>query len=512
MELNPNKLDKYLYIRRTPTWLIRGFYALGIVSWLLVAFAFARMIPYDFFFRWFVGPIVGFFTIYHVLNLGLNLFYKQFDLPAHLERVKKYWEKRSGEPSVDVFLPLCGEDIDVIRNTWNYVTKLDYTNYKVYVLDDSKDRAEDHEKMAREFGFTYFRRPNVGWKKKAGNIQHAFAQTSGEFIVILDADFAPHPDFIRELMPYMADPKVGIVQSPQYFPVTKEAHKESAIAYGASVAQEAFYRYIQVVRDRFGAVVCCGSNALYRRSALNLVGGAVLNEHGEDIYTGFELAEKGIVTRYVPVILAIGLSPESLYTYFHQQHRWCYVNTLLIFSKQFWKAKVSWKAKLCYAAGVLFYLSHPLAIIFSFQLFWTLFLYGPYISLIGGIPFYPYLVWTLAASLPGISIARFRWGNLYASFAQLYAYTHSLFARVTRNAVGWVPTNAKRSSVSRAFRHTRILVCIYVALFGGLMYLVARAGMLQLFSPAHYVVEFWVFFNFIVTAFLLWQMVRIRNS
>ncbi len=512
MELNPNKLDKYLYIRRTPTWLIRGFYALGILSWLLVAYAFVRIIPYDFFFRWFVGPMVAFFTLYHLVNHGLSLFYKRFDLAAHKERVKKFWQTTTKEPSVDVYLPLCGEDIEVIRNTWHYVTKLGYSNFNVYVLDDSKeDRRVEHEKMAREFGFTYFARPDRGVMKKAGNIRYAFERTSGEFIVILDADFAPHPDFIQELMPYMADPKVGIVQSPQYYPVTKEAYKESALAYGASVAQESFYRFIQVVRDRFGAVVCCGSNALYRRSALEQIGGVSLNEHGEDLYTGFDLAERGIITRYVPVILAIGLSPDDLHAYFHQQHRWCYVNTLLMFSKKFWISPISWKAKLCYIAGLLYYLQNPLSVIFSFQIFWTLFLYNPYITLIGGLPFYPYLIWCFAGMLPGITIARARMGNLYASFTQLYSYSHVFFSRLTRNAVGWVPTNAKKTSVSRAFRQTRIFVASYIILYSVLLLMAAQANMLHFFDYNYYSVQFWIFFNFLFTAFLFWQMVRVQN-
>ena len=75
-------------------------------------------------------------------------------------RPKKY-------PSVDVFLPVCGEPVDVVRNTWKYVAEMS-RHYQgtvtAYVLDDSA--SPELKAMAREFGFAYARRPNRGWFKK----------------------------------------------------------------------------------------------------------------------------------------------------------------------------------------------------------------------------------------------------------------------------------------------------------------------------------------------------------
>ncbi len=78
--------------------------------------------------------------------------------------------------------------------------------------------------------------------KKAGNLKYAYERTRGEFIVIFDADFAPHPDFLLELLPYTADPKLGIVQSPQYFDISNEAYRKSPLAYAAAYQEELFYR------------------------------------------------------------------------------------------------------------------------------------------------------------------------------------------------------------------------------------------------------------------------------
>jgi hypothetical protein len=88
--------------------------------------------------------------------------------------------------------------------------------------------------------------------------------SSAEVIAILDADFCPRPDFLRHLVPYLASPEVGIVQSPQCFDT---AASMGWIERAAGAAQESFFRWIQPSRDASDAAICCGSNAIYRRAA-----------------------------------------------------------------------------------------------------------------------------------------------------------------------------------------------------------------------------------------------------
>lgn len=86
------------------------------------------------------------------------------------------------------------------------------------------------------------RRTNRPELRKAGNIRHAFAHSSGEAVVIFDADFCPRPEFLRETIPYLMDPSVGIVQSPQCFRWCKE---QTWVEKGAGTSQEFFYRLEQ---------------------------------------------------------------------------------------------------------------------------------------------------------------------------------------------------------------------------------------------------------------------------
>lgn len=503
---SPEHLDKYQYIVRTPTWKVRTMYALGILAWLPIVWTTIMDAGSDLFFTLFVTPIILIFTVHYLASFTLTLFYKQFDLPRHLRLVETFW-KENTEPSVDVYLPICGEDLEVLRNTWEHVTRLNYVNKKVYVLDDSKDECAEHRALAEHFGFTYFERPNKGEMKKAGNLKYAYARTEGEIIAILDADFAVHPDYLIELVPYMSEERVGIVQSPQYFPVTAETHQNGPLAYGGARAQEVFYRMIQVARDRLGGAHCCGTCALYRRAALASIGGFVQMGHSEDAHTGFTLTAHNWTVRYVPVLLSIGVSPENPHAFFHQQHRWCLGNILMMLDKKFWQAPIPLRIKYCYITGFLFYLHQPFVLLISFQLFWVLLFHGDGISLTAGLPFYPHILWALSYML-FIYIAPLRWGYLYAILMRAYAYCHAIVTIVLGQSVGWIPTNSKQAGLSAAFRQTVLGVSLYVLAYMVLIAVAIRAEAFQLFEVGHASVQFWIFYNLILSGVLLFHLYK----
>ncbi len=502
--MNPENLDKYLYIKKTPTWWVRFVYAISIASWILLLYGFWDAVLYIPFYTYFVGPLLIFFSLYYLSSYGLNLFYKQFDLKKHARVLEEYWQKNEN-PSIDVFLPICGEKIELIKNTWEYVSKINYKNIKVYVLDDSKVDCDVHKNLAQEYGFTYLERPNKGVMKKAGNLKYGYEHSSGDFIIIFDADFAPRSDFVHELLPYMENPKVAIVQSPQYFETTKDVHKRSSLEYGASQVQEPFYRYIQVARNKFGGTICCGSNAIYRRSALEEIGGPVQVEHSEDARTGFELRAHGYDVLYVPIILATGTCPDDFHSYFHQQHRWGSGTVTLCSHKYFWTANVPWITKFCYLVGFLFYLSQPLSILFSFQLFYGLFAYNNYITLAGGLLFYPSTIIGFFV-LFFFSIARFRFGSFMALLFQTYSYTHAVFTSLLKSTVGWIPTNMKHKNVSSAFKQTTFIVYTYTSIYLLMVAVGIHMNKIHLLNYNYFVIQFWIFYNVFFSFVLLWNL------
>jgi cellulose synthase (UDP-forming) len=299
---------------------------------------------------WVLAPWTAFTIIYLSVSLFSNFCGRDFDLSGHVAKVHA-WQP-SHYPDVDIYLPICGEPLELLRNTWAYVHELlrAYQGDAVaLVLDDKADPKA--RELARDFGFVYMVRENRGWMKKAGNLRFAFERSRGEFFVILDADFVPRPDFLAETLPYFDDPSIGIVQTPQFF---RHNPRHSWVERAAGPMQEVFYRSMQTSRDSYGAAVCVGSCAVYRRAAIQAAGGPALIAYAEDVHTGLDVIDQGWSVRYIPVNLATGSSPSSVDAFAHQQYRWCLGSTTPL--RRLWKVRMSARARAAYLSGFLYYL------------------------------------------------------------------------------------------------------------------------------------------------------------
>lgn len=234
-------------------------------------------------FSWY-GIFVTFLNIYLMISYFVGLIGRDWDYESHLRIREQHPITDETAPTVDIYLPCCSEPLEILENTWSHIIRLDWPAHKlkVYVLDDGDQPAV--RDLAARFGFNYTVRDDRPRLRKAGNLRWAFARTESDFFAIFDADFCPRPDFLRELMvEHLADEKTAIVQSPQYFRVTDD---QTWIEQGAGATQELFYRVVQVNRNRWGASICVGSNAVYRRASLVEVGGTAEIGFSEDVHTG----------------------------------------------------------------------------------------------------------------------------------------------------------------------------------------------------------------------------------
>jgi cellulose synthase (UDP-forming) len=250
-------------------------------------------------------------------------------------------------------MPICGEPIEVLDNTWQAVAKLvaSYPGVATpYVLDDGP--SDEACSLAESLGFCYVRRPDLRVYKKSGNLRYAFARTTGEYIMILDADFAPRADFLAETLPYLDDPAIAIVQSPQFF---RGSPRQTWIERSAGAIQEVFYRTIQVARDRYDAAICVGTSAVYRRVALEPQGGPTLIPYAEDVHTGLDVRRAGWTMVYLPVVLSAGMCPDNLDAFVRQQYRWCTGNAGIVFSDRLWSIPMTFSARLTYISGFMYY-------------------------------------------------------------------------------------------------------------------------------------------------------------
>lgn len=185
------------------------------------------------------------------------------------------WRSRQGgEPpaapaglSVDVYITTYNEPVDLVARTARAARDIRYP-HRTWILDDG-DR-EALRDAAAELGVGYLTRGEewVGKPRhaKAGNLNNALMETSGEYILVLDADMVPAPSILDRTLGYLADDdRVALVQTPQYFtnvPADDPLGSQAPLFYGP----------IQEGKDGWGAAFFCGSNAVLRREALMELG------------------------------------------------------------------------------------------------------------------------------------------------------------------------------------------------------------------------------------------------
>ena len=255
-----------------------------------------------------------------------------------------------------MFICTCGEDPAIVENTIMHATGLRHRGtVNVYVLDDRN--VPEIRAAAALWGAIHLARHEPGWMKKSGNLRHGYERSDGEMIIVLDADFAVRPDFLEQTLPYFDDPKLGILQTPQFFRTSKDNWVER----GAAAQQEQFYRIGLRARDRHDGAICVGTNAVYRRSALDERGGMALLEHSEDIFTGMKVVDAGYRVDYLPLPLASGSTPDNTAALASQQYRWARGNFALAGTPLFKRMKLRPMQRLGLWDGWIFYVTSALS-------------------------------------------------------------------------------------------------------------------------------------------------------
>ena len=222
-------------------------------------------------------------------------------------------------PTVDILIPTYNEPDFIIKRTIMGCQALNYERKQVYVLDDTQRQST--KQLALELGCHYITRPDNSYAK-AGNLNNALRQTSGELVVVFDADFVPTTNFLERTVGFFRDRKIALVQTPQSFynsdPIARNLGLEKVL----TSEEEVFYRYLQPIKDGAGSVVCAGTSFVVRREALRDIGYFATDSVSEDYFTGIRLSAKGYELAYLDEKLSAGLAAESIGAHIDQRLRW----------------------------------------------------------------------------------------------------------------------------------------------------------------------------------------------
>jgi cellulose synthase (UDP-forming) len=224
--------------------------------------------------------------------------------------------------TVDVFFPTYNEDPELVRLSILDAKKMTYPHaidIRIHVLDDG--RRDAMRAVAMEEGVGYITRSsNVGFK--AGNLRNGMEHTSGDFLLICDADTRPFPTFLEHTLGYFRNPHVAWVQTPQWFYDVPEGQllrdylgkRLGRVGSLAGRAVEFIVGDVRIGRDVFGsdpavfydailrrrnwanAAFCCGAGSIHRREAVMQV--ALRNYTKKILLESERLSRKAIVPEF----------------------------------------------------------------------------------------------------------------------------------------------------------------------------------------------------------------------
>eukprot|EP00127_Corallochytrium_limacisporum_P004765 Clim_evm4s173 gene=Clim_evmTU4s173 len=246
-------------------------------------------------------------------------------------------------PTVAVFVPTYKEPTAIVECTVRSALNIKYPKelLTVYLCDDGrmKQNAAMVEKL-NSIGYDnlhYVIRDNNS-HAKAGNLNNALQYTKSDLVLIFDADFRAHTDFLDKTLPYFYEydyindrmifnTRVGFVQTPQLF--FNVDQREDPMDCKATQ----FFEVICASRDGGNATACVGTNFIASRMALSDIGGFPTFSVTEDAAMGMLMQSKGYKGIYTGEYLAVGISPTTLSDVFRQRSRWCKGTFQMIFDR-----------------------------------------------------------------------------------------------------------------------------------------------------------------------------------
>ncbi|KAL6236480.1 hypothetical protein BDW75DRAFT_229413 [Aspergillus navahoensis] len=236
-------------------------------------------------------------------------------------------------PRVDVFIPTCGEPLDVVLDTIRAACTLDYptSRFRVLVLDDGGSALL--RKTIEDLRLTTY--PNLSYNSrlssakgkvfaKSANLNYALFmlqqdpafQPQAEYCAVLDADCIPAPEFLRATLPHLLlNPAAALVTTRQYY---------YNLPPGDALSQSRIYFYAceNANLDTQNRAIDAGSGAVFRRKAIVDVGGYPTFSFSEDWQLSLILRGKGYQVLQVEEPLQWGTVPASLKGHVAQRDRW----------------------------------------------------------------------------------------------------------------------------------------------------------------------------------------------
>jgi len=223
-------------------------------------------------------------------------------------------------PFTTIMIPAHNE-ADVIADTLENISKIDYPNYEIIVIDDrsTDNTAEILEKISPRFPkMKFFTRQQGAFPGKSAVLNDALKIAKGGAVLVFDADARVNPDFLKELMPALEPEKTGAVQARKVI-----RNREQNFLTRCQDNEMALDTHFQVGRDAVkGAVELRGNGELIKRAALEDIGGWNNYTITDDLDLSTRLQIKGWDVRFCPDVCVYEEGVSAYIPLLKQRRRW----------------------------------------------------------------------------------------------------------------------------------------------------------------------------------------------
>ncbi|MHA1202683.1 MAG: glycosyltransferase [Candidatus Heimdallarchaeaceae archaeon] len=223
-------------------------------------------------------------------------------------------EALSGDTKISVIVPIHNVQPQVLKETLEGFTKQTYSNYEVWVADDSTnlELKEACKKISDEHNAIYYFEENDQFKAHMLNL--VIPKTKGELIAFFDVDHIPEPDILSKFVALMEQyPEYAFVQSKFGFRnVTNFLHVWEAMSLTQQFCSEN-------ARRTLGTVLYSGSTACFRREYAYPIPEGKMTE---DFDHSVNLIMEGKKGYFLDEIGSMSLVPETMAHQLSQLFRW----------------------------------------------------------------------------------------------------------------------------------------------------------------------------------------------
>ncbi|HWD50585.1 MAG TPA: glycosyltransferase family 2 protein [Rhizomicrobium sp.] len=308
------------------------------------------------------------------------------ELVASLWRVERRAVKAeipAGSPRVSIHVPCYNEPPAMVIDTLNALSRLDYENFEVILLDNNTTDPEVWKPvearcaaLGSRFRFYHFENMK-GFKAGALNKALELTDPNAVYIAVIDSDYQVEPFWLRLALPYFASRGVALVQGPQDY-------RDGTLSIFKRMCYEeyrGFFHIGMVERNEHDAIIQHGTMTIVRKDALEEVHGWAAWCITEDTELGLKLFEAGYSAAYIPQSMGKGMTPDTLGAFMTQRYRWAY-GAMQIMKRHagaifLGRTKLSWAQRYQFLSGWLPWISDALGLIVTMvALVWTALMVG----------------------------------------------------------------------------------------------------------------------------------------